>query len=154
MMRSLRGLVAILGCSLLPAGCFLPSHPAGPSVGLRLEQGNLVLYLPLCQSEQVVSAQIDDPRGEGRTLWRGEQPAHPGTKEVRFEPSDWARQTGSFSYDGQTFAVSVDGTVRSYASGADGRKVLANLPAGSYDLNGKVATAAEIDQKSDCEKSG
>ena len=139
---------------LLPAGCFLPSHPAGPSVGLRIDQGKPVLYLPLCPGDRW------SPRGStiraeraGR-CGRGEQPAHPGDKEVSFGPSDWGRQTGSFSYDGQTFSI-VRRRHGAVLRQRGGRTKGACRPAGGVDdLNGKVVTAAEIDHKSDREKSG
>lgn len=137
------------------SGCFLPEHPEGPSVGIRIEDGKPVLYVPLCPGEKVVSARIDDPRGDGKVLWQGSRPAHPTAKIVRFGPSDWGTQTGDFSYNGQMFGVEVEGTVRYYASGgADDRKLPADLPPDTYDLNGKTVTPAELDAMSNCDKRG
>jgi hypothetical protein len=152
LIRSIGRLASVLGCLTL-AGCFVPGDPEGVSVGLRVEQETLVVYLPLCPGEKVVSGQIDDPRGSGKMLWRGEQPVRPAEKVIRLGAPDWDQETGSFSYHGQILAFEVDGTVRSYGAGLE-RKVLNDLPPGIYDVDGKKVTGAEIDQQADCPKSG
>ena len=151
--RLTTGSAVALAC-LVATGCFAPSDPAGPPVGVRIEQGLVVLYLPLCPGEKLVSGQIDEPVGNGRTLWRGEQPAHPEGKVVRLGSPDWGQQTGGFSYHGQTFSFDVEGTARIYGGGADRWRIPVDLPPDTYELDRKKVTAAEIDQKSDCQKSG
>jgi hypothetical protein len=145
--------VAALSCLVL-AGCFVPGDPEGPPVGLRVEQGVLVVYLPLCSGEKVVSGHIDNPNGGGKPFWTGEQPTRPADKIIKLGRVDWGKQSGAFSYDGQEFGLNVVGTVRNYGTSAIDRKLIVDLPDGTYDLDGKRVTAAEIDQKSDCKKSG
>lgn len=142
---------AVIGCVVV-AGCLAPSDPEGPPVGIRVENGVLTVYMPLCPEERLVSAQVDDPHGNGTVLWKGERPAKPDEKIVQLGGSAWGQQSGAFIYNGQDFSLDITGTVRTYGSSRDGRRLIADLPPGSYDLDGKKITAAELDAQSDCKK--
>jgi hypothetical protein len=144
--------LAITSC-LVVTGCIAPSDPLGPPVGLRVENGSLVTYLPLCPGERVTSAQIDDPAGNGKMLWRAEQPTRPEDKVVQLGGSGWAKQSGSFVYKGQDFSLNISGTSVTYGSSRDRRRLLEDLPPGFYDFDGKKVTAAELDAQARCGKS-
>jgi hypothetical protein len=138
----------VLGSS---TGCFLaPSDPAGPSIGIRVDDGVLTVYVPLCPGEKVLDASVDDPRGDGKQLWSTKAPTHPTAKVVRLGGAGWKEQTGSYQYDNQELTMDIGATKRSYGAGILDEPLLKNLPANTYDLNGKPTTLAEIDARSAC----
>ncbi|GAA0925794.1 hypothetical protein GCM10009554_05530 [Kribbella koreensis] len=146
------GRLAIAAAVLAAAsGCFLPGDPVGPSIGIRVDDGVLTVYVPLCPGEKVLGATLDDPSGDGKQLWSAKGPAHPTSKVVRLGGADWKQQTGSYKYDNQEVTMDIDATKRSYGGGVIEEPLLKDLPAGTYDLNGKRATPADIEAQSNCD---
>ena len=146
------GMLATM-CVVL-AGCFAPGDPEGVPVGLRVDDGVISMYVPLCPGERVTSGNIDLPQGNGKRVWSGEDPLRPDSKLVRFDQTAWRKTTGSFRYTGQDFGIDVIGTVQSYGAGMGTRKLPGDLPEGFYDSDGKKVTAADLDSKAKCARSG
>jgi hypothetical protein len=89
-------------------------------------------------------------RGDGKQLWTANGPTHPTAKVIRLGGSGWKEQTGSYRYENQEITMDIDATHRSYGGGIIDDPLLKDLPADTYDLNGKPATPTEIDAQSDC----
>jgi hypothetical protein len=152
MNTSLAARLAIAATTLgVASGCFLaPSDPEGPSIGVRVDDGVLSVYLPLCPGEKVLDGLVGDPRGDGKELWSAKGPTHPTAKLVRLGGTGWKEQSGSYRYDGQDITLDVDATKRSYGAGFIDESAVKDLPAGTYNLNGKRATPADIEAASPC----
>jgi hypothetical protein len=133
------------------SGCFLPAHPEGVNIGLRVDDGVVTLYIPLCAGEKVATAYLDDPLGDGKELWRAEGPADPAAKVVRLGGPGWKSQSGSYRYDGHEIGVGVElaSTDRGYGSGVMG-KLRTDLPKGAYEIEGKQVTPEVIDAQDHC----
>lgn len=147
------GLLAAIGAAV--TGCFFaPSDPEGPAIGLRVDDGVLTVYVPLCPGESVKSAEVDLPQGNGKVVMTVKGPTEPESAVVRFDATGWRRVSGSFRYTGQEFGVSVIGTVRYYGAGIFDRKIPGDLPQGTYDSDGRRVTSTDLDSERDCSKPG
>ncbi|MFI5712269.1 hypothetical protein [Kribbella sp. NPDC051620] len=133
------------------SGCFLPAHPEGVSIGLRVDDGVVTLYIPLCAGQKIAWAYLDDPLGDGKQLWRGDGPTDPAAKVVRLGGSGWKSQTGSYRYDGHEIGVGVELADVDFGYGAGvTRKLRSDLPKGTYESNGKQMTPAQLDAQDHC----
>lgn len=141
----------LLGYSLL-TGCFLPGDPEGVLIGIRVDDGVVSAYLPLCPGERVTGAEASDPRGDGRVLWTGKGPSDPKAKVVQINGTGWREQTGSFRSDGKAeFGIDVDTTQGAYGAGGL-VKIATDLPPGTYEVSGgRRLTGPEIDALAPCD---
>ncbi|MEU4394579.1 hypothetical protein [Kribbella sp. NPDC023855] len=141
-------IAATICCSA--TGCFLaPSDPEGVNIGLRVDDGVVTLYVPLCPGEKVTAAYLDNPLGDGQRLWTGQGPTDPTSKVIRLGDPGWKKQSGSYRYDGTEIAVGVDGPDHSYGAGIIG-KIPTDLPPGVYSVDSKTITGPELDQQPHC----
>lgn len=141
----------LAGCFIL-TGCFLPGDPEGVGIGLRVDDGIISLYLPLCAGEKVAGAYLDDPRGDGKRLWHAEGPADPTSKVVQLGGTGWKKQTGSYQYGSHELSMGVDGPKRSYGAGGIDR-LPTDLPPGTYVVDGEKLTGPDIDARNPCTSS-
>ena len=66
------GLLATVGAVV--TGCFAPGDPEGVAIGMRVDDGVLTVYVPLCPGESVTSAEVDLPQGNGKRVLTVEEP--------------------------------------------------------------------------------
>jgi hypothetical protein len=146
------GLLATVGAVV--TGCFAPGDPEGVAIGMRVDDGVLTVYVPLCPGESVKSAEVDLFKGNGKRVLTVEEPIEPESKVVRLDTTAWRRVSGSFRYTGQEFGMNVISTAQTYGAAAVDRKIPTDLPQGTYDSDGKRVTPTDLDSRRDCNKSG
>lgn len=146
------GLLATVGAVV--TGCFAPGDPEGVAIGMRVDDGVLTVYVPLCPGESVTSAEVDLPQGNGKRVLTVEEPIEPESKVVRLDATAWRRVSGSFRYTGQEFGLNAISAAQTYGAAAIDRKIPSDLPQGTYDSDGKRVTPTDLDFRRDCKKSG
>jgi hypothetical protein len=84
----------VLGAAMTPwlTGCSPPPKP----VGLRIENGRVVAFVPLCPGDELARLRLEDNRGAGpSTWWSG--PVTPGARSGRVyldDPAQFATAEG------------------------------------------------------------